>query len=380
MTLLDSTAVLGDPLSVTVSGKPTQLCPPTGLDSVMVYNNDLTDVAYVGYANNLTAFNAQAVQPLTYVVMSGRRQLWGFCPVGTALLTVTPGGSYASASPAQIAQQILLSGVSLLANPQAVYNAAGPVALPTNGSTAFLTPVNSVTLGNGSPGAYIGNFLGYEFTLVATCNTAEGAGTFSFIQVDFFENQSDTVPIDSIRWWVAAATAGKTTYGKGPMRGQYIQISAINGTTSALAQSLSSIRWNGSGRSYARDDWRDVNAGNVTTGGFKQTLGDPQENQVFTDNLLVNGAGTVLNRLGNNFAGRVKLFLNITGLTTKQCLFQLLAPTGQGPQLDRVFLGDASTQIYYGEYVLPRTPMQMGFTNNAGVAATISYSLIAQDY
>lgn len=379
MTLLDTSPVLGDPLSVTVSGKPTQLCPPTGQDSVMVYNNDLTDVAYVGYANNLTPFNAQAVQPLTYVVMSGRRQLWGFCPVGTALLTVTPGGSYASASPAQIAQQILLSGVSLLANPQAVYNITSPVSLPTNGTQQFITPVGSVTV-NGNPGVFIGNFLGYEFDLVATCNTAEVAGTFSLVQVDFYENATDTVPIDSIRWWVAAATAGKTTYGKGPMRGQYMQISMFNGTTSALSQSLTSMRWNGSGRSYARDDWRDINSGNVTTGGFKQTLGDMQQNQVAVDNLLGNAAGTTLNRLCNNFAGRIKLFLNITGLTTKQCLFQLLAPTGSGAQLDRVFLGDASTQIYYGEYVMPRTPMQLSFTNNSGVAATISYSLIAQDY
>jgi hypothetical protein len=227
---------------------------------------------------------------------------------------------------------------------------------------------------------FAGNFLGYEFSLVMTCNTAEVAGTFTLVQVDFFENQADTVPIDSIRWYVAAATAGKTSYGKGPIRGQYIQITMNNGTTSVLSQSLTSMRFNGSGRTYAKDDWRDVNNGNVTTGGFKQTFGDMQRNQVFADQSLANGAGTVLNRLGNNWAGRTKLFLNILGLTTKQCLFQLQEAAGLGGQVERVFLGDAATQIFEAEYVLARTPYLMTFTNSSGVGATISYTLIAQDY
>jgi hypothetical protein len=140
------------------------------------------------------------------------------------------------------------------------------------------------------------------------------------------------------------------------------------------------MRFNGSGRTYLKDDWRDVNNGNVTTGGFKQTNGDMQRNQVFADQSLSNGAGTVLNRLGNLWAGRTKLFLNILGLTTKQVLFQLQENAGLGGQVERVFLGDASTQIFEAEYVLARVPYLMTFTNSSGVTATISYSLIAQDY
>jgi hypothetical protein len=227
---------------------------------------------------------------------------------------------------------------------------------------------------------FAGNFLGYEFTLVVTCNSGEVAGTSTLVQVDFFENQTDIIPIDSIRWYVSAATAGKTTFGKGPVRGQYVQISMFNGTSSGLSQSLTSMRFNGSGRTYLKDDWRDVNNGNVTVGGFKQTNGDMQRNQVFADQSLSNGAGTVLNRLGNLWAGRTKLFLNILGLTTKQVLFQLQENAGLGGQVERVFLGDASTQIFEAEYVLARVPYLMTFTNSSGVPATISYSLIAQDY
>jgi hypothetical protein len=381
VTLLNGTeSVLGDPLTMTVSGQPKQLCPPMG-DSVMVYNNDLLNVAYVGYQPNIGVFNSTPVQPLTYVVMSGRRQLWGFCPApGTAELTITPGGSYASPSPAQIAEQILLSGISLIANPQPLFSITSPVALPTSGVAQYITPVNPVTMGNGQPGMYAGNFLGYEFSLVVTCAAGEVAGTFALIQVDFFENQSDTTPIDSIRWYVSAAAAGKTSFGKGPVRGQYVQISMFNGTTSALAQSLTSMRFNGSGRTYLKDDWRDVNNGNVTVGGFKQTFGDMQRNQVFADTNLANGGGTVLNRLGNLWAGRTKLFLNVLGLTTKQCLFQLQDAAGLGGQVERVFLGDAATQIYEAEYILDRTPYLMTFTNSSGVQANITYTLIAQDY
>jgi hypothetical protein len=353
--------------------------PPT-----ILQNLSLTDTAWLGSDSGVSPglYSSIQLQPGGSITLDGSVcSTWGICAAGgSAQILKIPGGLNYAVGAATIAAAILASGISLLANPQAVFNVASPVSLPTSGVQQFITPVNQVTMGNGSPGAYIGNFLGYEFSLVDTCSNSEVAGTFSLVKVDFFENQSDTVPIDTIFWEVAAAAAGKTTYGKGPMRGQYIQLSMFNGSTSAFAQSLTSLRWNGSGRTYGRDDWRDVNAGNVTTGGFKQTLGNMQQNEVAADNALANGGGTVLNRLCNNFAGRVKVFINVLGMTTKQNLFQFQEAAGSGAQVERVFLGDASTQIFEAEYVLPRSPMLLTFTNSSGVAATISYSVIAQDY
>lgn len=367
----------------TIGSSPVQLIeiddPPT-----IIQNLDTLNTLTLGSDSGVSPDRSGSfpLQPGGSVTLDGSVcPTYGICPIGqTASVIKIPGGLNFAPGPATIAAILSASGISLLANPKAVFNITSPVALPTNGSQQFITPLGSVNMGNNNPGVYVGNFLGYEFSLVTTCNTAETSGTFTLVQVDFFENQTDTVPIDSIRWYVSAATAGKTSYGKGPMRGQYMQISMFNGTTAALSQSLTSMRWNGSGRSYQRDDWRDINSGNVTTGGFKQTAGDMQRNQVFADQSLLNGAGTVLNRLGNNWAGRTKLFLNVLGLTTKQVLFQLQEAAGLGGQVERVFLGDAATQIFEAEYILARVPYLMTFTNSSGVAATISYSLVAQDY
>lgn len=356
-----------------------------GDGSTILKNLDLLDTVWLNTDSGVAVAGNGSIplQPGGSIILDGAIcDTWGICPAGqTATVAIIPGGEFYADGAAFIAAQIAASGVSILANPQPVFNiSATPVSLPTSGVQQFIPPANAVTLGNGQPGGFVGNFLGYEFNMVVTCNAAEVAGTFTLVKIDFFELQTDTTPIDTIFWQVAAAAAGKTTYGKGPMRGQYAQISMFNGSTSALSQTLTSMRWYGSGRSYNHDDWRDVNAGNDTTGGFKQTLGNMQQNQVAADNLLANGAGTVLNRLCNNFAGRAKLFLNITGLTTKQVLFQLQDAAGNGGQLDRIFLGDASTQIYSAEYVLDHCPMLLSFTNSSGVPATISYSLMAQDY
>jgi hypothetical protein len=103
--------IKASPTVISVGPTPLQICPAVG-SPVMVYNADLTNTAYLGYSADLSPFNGTAVPALTYTVMDGSRQLWGVCPTGTVALNITPGGTYQSASAAQIAEQITLSGLN----------------------------------------------------------------------------------------------------------------------------------------------------------------------------------------------------------------------------------------------------------------------------
>jgi hypothetical protein len=104
-------AIRANPTVISVGPTSQIICPPVG-GTVLIYNADPVNTAYVGYSVDISQFNATAIPALTYSVMDGSRQLYAVCPTATVLLNVTPGGTYQSASAAEIAAQIALSGVT----------------------------------------------------------------------------------------------------------------------------------------------------------------------------------------------------------------------------------------------------------------------------
>ena len=95
-----------------VGSQLIQLCPAMPGTSVLIYNNDLVNIAYVGYGTSgLTTSNTLPVQPLASVTISANGVIYGFCPTATVQLTIAPGGANISPSPAQIQQQINLLGL-----------------------------------------------------------------------------------------------------------------------------------------------------------------------------------------------------------------------------------------------------------------------------
>jgi hypothetical protein len=112
--------MLADPVTLTVNPQVAQICGRTG-GPVLVFNADPTQTAYVGYTKSIGVLNATPVAPLTYTTMDGNRTLFGFCPTGTVVLNITPGGLSQSASPANIALQIALAGVPSIDQPTSLY-------------------------------------------------------------------------------------------------------------------------------------------------------------------------------------------------------------------------------------------------------------------
>lgn len=137
-----------------VGSQPIQICPATG-GPVLVYNNDLVNVSYVGYAYSITSANAVPIQPLGSVIMDGSSTLWGFCVGGSALLSCVPGGTQMTPSPAQVAAQIQLLGLMKDTTGQAIKTSADGTTAAVNApafgpmkdatGTAIQTAVNAST-------------------------------------------------------------------------------------------------------------------------------------------------------------------------------------------------------------------------------------------
>jgi hypothetical protein len=180
-----------------VSSAVSQICGPVG-GPVLIYNADLTNVAYAGYSNSIGVSTSTAIQPLTCVIMDGTRQIYGFCPTATVYLNVTPGGSYQSPSPAQVAAQISALGLATAALQNTQNNSinALPATLqPTWDSAfeAFNAPTTPITLEDpGVPhriwgawcglavacgGAYAGGFQ------MVTCQIDSSDGNPTIIQI-----------------------------------------------------------------------------------------------------------------------------------------------------------------------------------------------------
>lgn len=158
-----TTSIASSPTTETIGLEPVQICPPIG-QSVLIYNTDLTNVAYVGYSSGLTIYNSTQVQPLTYAVIDASKQVYAFCPTAQITLNVTPGGTYQSPSPAQTAAQIQALGLMKDTTGQAIHTTLGIPAqtndvissLPTNlqsmGVPPFVPGIKSAAAVQMSPG------------------------------------------------------------------------------------------------------------------------------------------------------------------------------------------------------------------------------------
>jgi hypothetical protein len=113
------TQSLGGFTQIPVGIQPVQVCPPLGKgESVMLYNQDITNVVTVGTEPNVfqNASNAAPIQPLTSAVLPASKALYAVAPAKTAALVIVPEGGTLSPSPVQIAAQIAASGLATAAN------------------------------------------------------------------------------------------------------------------------------------------------------------------------------------------------------------------------------------------------------------------------
>lgn len=325
----------------------------------------------VNPSNSATGF----IPPLGSLTFGGHSTVYGAClPGQTANVQITPNATGFQASPSQIAAEIIASGIPLLANPVPLYTVNNQSV--NAGVAQVLTPLILVTMGVGGAGS-LANFLSYEFSSKLTIASTTEVSPRVQLQIDFYENATDTTPVDSIIWTINASNAGHVTFGRGPLRGNYIQVTLTN-TPSVSTVTINSIRITGTSRTCSRDDWREINQGNLTPVAIKIASGDIRQNIAgVLNSSTINGATSTLRQV-QLFQGDVRFFIEVTGLTTNQ--LELFITDPQTPiNVEHTFLGAAGNGRFEGIYTFPRIPMQIDCINNTvSTPAVVTWSVTAQ--
>jgi hypothetical protein len=259
---------VGNPITIPVNNQPVQICPPVS-GPVLIYNADITNIAYVGYGDSIAQTNSGVVQPLAYTIMDGSRAIWGFCPTATVYLNIIPGGISQSASPAQIAAQISALGLATL-----VEQINQNTAIPTNISTTGVPLLNlytflqgkAQTIGAGGSlvlGPYTIDQIGYEFfiQLGTTQNVATAPVNIVFQWTD---SSSGLVTATQVYNMYAAYTGGAgpthNVEGHGPSNADTLTIT-ITATSGAIQIACAILE---TSRVFGRHDWRTQNPASVT--------------------------------------------------------------------------------------------------------------------
>lgn len=250
------------------------------------------------------------------------------------------------------------------------------------GATATL-PAN-----NPSPGAgyAIADGMSYDITINLVTSTGS-TKPFVIATLNWFNDDiPNAQPVATQSWALACGktgTAGTYTLGKGPQRGQFLQITLQNQDTVVVG---ANCQVNGTSRTVAKDDWVwDVSSSvNVpapsSLGGITFALADGGS--------YVNSLGSV-NSASIPAAGGQKAFM--FGLFTGQAFIRI---SGEGSgflnyvfnPFPQAFFGSAavinqSPTTEFGEMILcPRGPMIVTITNNdPGAAHNANIEIITLD-
>lgn len=235
---------LGDMTTIPVGLQPIQALPPLGDNSsVVIYNQDLTNVIYASYSRWFRpgAANSVPIQPLTFATLSARRAIYLGATTAVLPAVVVPEGTQLQPSPAQIAAQISALGLATLSE-QINQNTSIPNNISTTG-VPLLTQ-STVLLNLGAQGiAASGSFqssqiatnqIGYELLLVPAYPVTNGNNPFIYVVVGWWDSISGLlVDKQSFVTCVNSHTGINSlpTRIKGPSKADQVQITIYNQDT-----------------------------------------------------------------------------------------------------------------------------------------------------
>lgn len=395
-------AILADPTSLPVGGQVVQICPPVG-GSVLIYNNDLTEIAYVGYRAGLGISNSFPVQPLGSVVVDGSRQLWGFCPTKTVTLTVAPGGTNISPSPAQIQEQIIAAGLATEATQQqvkaGVNNTVTTLGTPAQDGTVAAVPGGIAVTGVPLL-ALATSVVSHSGTIAAGGTTVVGTDLSTTqisyeVQITAISSNSATVPyfrltftwsdsvtgqlVDQESWYLPGGSNGgvgaNVFAGTGRVKGDQVTISITNLDT--VISGTVTFNLIQTSRVYNREDIHSISYSGIP--GVTNANYDPTSN-LFAGVATNVGTATPVSRSIPLYAGTVR----VEAFTTLgPALFALISPgqaatvsnnTVWNGQITGTGQGFISTQID-----LPRAGTVITISNQHTATQQIGFTLIKSE-
>lgn len=371
------TAIVTDYYATDFAGKP--VTAPQGVSDLMALADSLNlpfGFWEIGFTNGSVPPVATINQYLTQEItgrMLARLQagkvnedvIWFASPQG-------PPGPSANAPTNTTAP-------SIIQNMQGMFDQLSTTpsnVLSIAGSSALVVPPLSPTPGAGFA---VAQGLSYDITVTLI---SQGVPTNPFVQVrlDWFNVDAPGGPaVDSQIWRLpigVAGSAGTVTFGKGPQRGQFLQVTMTNLDTVGVS---AVIQVNSTSRAANRDDWRWDAPSSVQVPTFNQANGGPLGNSLGSVNSLSIAAASQKKYLFGMYAGPVYLRLNSNAASGQANFIVRPEPQsdwGTGALLNvNIGLSNDFEQLMN----LPRGPVSVTMINNDTVARTFNIEIVASD-
>jgi hypothetical protein len=406
---MTSPVAVGNPITIPVNSQPQQICPPVG-GPVLIYNADITNVAYAGYNAQIAETNSCVIQPLAFTVMDGTRAIWGFCPTASVLLNVVPGGTSQSASPAQIAAQISALGLATF-DEQVNQNSAIPGNMLASGQgvTTEIAALLATGDTSGTPGGVPLLNLYDLLTSSTSTNIAAGneitLGPFDISQISYemlveagTGQNAAVAPISVIFNWTdshsglqtstqiynfySAYTGGggaaHAVEGHGPSNADTLTV-IIYSPDQAVTVAYALLQ---SSRNYLRHEWRTQNNITNNTSFPTQTFisCQPSVNILAaqqTGSLAVNGSITYLLPF---YVGNASVYMHsATAAIGAQATLQDALTAFSSISIQKystIATGDLAPP---GLATLPRDQCSVEIVNGTTAASNIQFAMIAQE-
>ena len=217
---------------------------------------------------------------------------------------------------------------------------------------------------------------------------AGASSTIPFLKFRFTwydDDDPNAKPIDTEQWVFpmgVSTSSGTQIWGKGPQRGAYLKISAINADTKTCTIQC---QINSTSRTVNRDDIRWDCAGSVNVPGFTLAPdGGAYANQVSGVVARSCPATGSVSYLCSLYAGRAYVRFGTAASTAVISVSMTIQPTSvfNGAQLlDQLLSGTgASGPGDYDNYVtLPRAPCIVTFSNSDAVAHNVFATIVAEE-
>ena len=357
-------SALGDLTQIPVGLQPIQAVPPLGDESVIIYNQDLTNVIYASYQQWFApgAGNSIPIQPLTSGTLSAKRAIYLAASVPVANAIVAPEGTILQPSPSQIATAITLSGLPLITKSNVLLS---QLAQPLAATGVFTSSVLSITQS------------AYHIFFQAVDNVAGTQHRTIQIQLTWMDSTTgDTVQIDTY-YMLPGASGGNPhkIVGDGPTKGDQCQIQITNNDSAAVTYTFTIAQ---SSRTFARDTWRTLGTLPAATGFVLGASDMPA--LVMEDTNPSPNAGQTINRQLPMFTSAVGILFNPLGAISGNATLNIVSEDPNAQNLGFMYSNIiAGGQRSYTQVFLGNSECYLQIINNGTNAGNIGVAIIAEE-
>jgi hypothetical protein len=382
-------AIVGDPSTIPVGAQVSQVCPAIGRGAtVVVYNNDLVNVAYAGYRNTIGVSNSVPIQPLASATLDASRSLYAFCPTATVQLSIAPGGTNIQPSPAQIAAQIAAAGLATAVN-QVAQETAIPANISTTGVPLLVAPglLNKATgsvVTHGSQlntGSLAFNQPAYDIVIEAEI-AAGSTQSWLMVTLEWVDSNTSFSVFEEIFILAVTSNGVNLVGGRGQTKGDLLNVVFQNlDTAESITLSYSIVQHS---RIPPFTDWRQLGFNGISAPALTTPSYDVYSNILFSESVSVGGASNI-SYIVPLFTGNV--FWTVGQVVASSARIALRVPAepvsgGTIAANNTVFdSGALAANAAFTQLVaMPRQNCQLEILNTNAAAQTISVAALIADY